>query len=695
MNQRRDKKELTLSVLIRLLLVFLPGTLLAAFTSLMLILNGAGIDSPMVLELVYGGGVITASGFSLLIWTRSENISSRLALAILLGSVCTSLVLAGGCLITGLSAGTVFVWWSLIALSSYWWASSIVPAVSKLKFRELVSIFVIGLCAAIWCRRSAALLPTLHATGVINIWSDYFIHATEIAQFGDPLAAGQSAFLLVKQPIVFYHYASYMIAATVAGIVNTPALGIAASVWLPCGIFLASLGSYAFVRSVAGEMIAILAALSLLVIPDASTYGFQNGFFGFHWLLFTAPGSGYGIAVAFAAITLVVRWHSHHQLPCLWLGLLLAVALFEFRAQIFLLFAPSLGITLLWETKMVQRRAHFVAFALLIVIAGLALTVFALPPGRDAWLHFSACAKFLELVHTGQSPTAYDGLYRATEQHFGQEFAWIIGLCAIIPIALGAMTVTLPLALYGAIHRTGWQPLDSFPFWCIATWLGLMLLAPNAAYGGFAEYQHRPFVLVYAISFAWTLIFVDRAVSGIQLGFFQLKTLFVALCVAAIGVCVTLSRNNDPARPRFTWGNNYFDLKLEPGLLEAAAFTGSRATSGDVFALIPTERSMILTDAATRFAALANVPAYLARAGFQVLYGRERRLVVEQRLTKLNKIEMTDRLDDAFFELRKMGVAFLVVLGPAGPRFDPTRSRATFQTDGAAVYRVSATTDGP
>jgi hypothetical protein len=672
-------------------IVCLPGIILATFVAAMLSVGGARLGASAVLGLAYGGIVVVAAGFVLVVWTSGENTSSRLALAILLGSIATSLFLTVGCLLTGRSAGTLFMWWSVIAATASLWTFSKAPPVRQLDFREVLSILAIGLLVAIWCRRSAGLLPILRATGVAPVWSDYFIHGTEIAQFSNPLALGHSSFLLVNQPIVFYHYAAYMLPAAVASVLDLPPLGLAASTLLPYGIFLATLGSYAFARAVTGEITALMASLALLLVPDASNYGFRNGFFGFHWLLLAAPGSGYGLGVAFTALTLVLKWQSHECYACLWLGLLVTIALFEFRAQIFLAFAPALAMTLLWETDFIQRHARVVVSAVLISIMVSALFVACVPAARKAWLHFSAFRTFMEIAHKGQRPTAYDGVYQLIEQHCGRISAWFLGLCALIPVALGALTFALPLGLIAAIRRTGRQPLDSFPLWCVVTWLGLVLLAPKAAHGDFTEYQHRPFVLVYAVTFVWTLLYADRAMDATGLGFSWLRPLLLALVVAILGIRTALAWADDPAHPRFEWGKGYFGNKLEAGLMEAATFVHAQAGVGDTFALIPTDRWNILDDAATRFAALADVPAYLARARIQGLNSRERRLIVEQRLAELNQIETTDEVHDALLKLGKIGVRFLVVLGEHGPRFDPDRSRAAFQTDGAVVYRITPT----
>jgi hypothetical protein len=125
-------------------------------------------------------------------------------------------------------------------------------------------------------------------------------------------------------------------------------------------------------------------------------------------------------------------------------------------------------------------------------------------------------------------------------------------------------------------------------------------------------------------------------------------------------------------------------------LIDAATFVHAQAAPGDVFALIPSDRWNRKADSATQFAALADVPAYLAHASIQALDGRKRRLIVEQRVAELNQIAAMDNADEAFRKLRTIGVRFLVVLGKLGPPFDPDRSKATFQSDDATVYRIAA-----
>ncbi len=668
---------------------------MAAFAAAMLSMSGGRLDALAILGLVYGGTVITASGYLLVLWAL-EKASSEMALSILLGSVATSLVLTGGCILSGHSAGTIFVWWSLLVAAMAFQVARhpspfhAVNLVRRFDPLELASIVAIGLVVAVWCRRAARLLPTLDATGLSPIWSDYFIHGTEVAQFGVSLAEGRASFLLVDQPLVFYHYASYMLPAAVAGLVDLPGLGLATSVLLPYGILLAALGIFAFARTMASGAIALLAPMALLLLPDGSSVGFRNGFFGFHWLLFTAPGSGYGLGVAFTALTVMAMWRANRRPASLWLGLIVTAAIFEFRAHIFILFAPALAMTLLWETDLVRRYRRVAASAMVIATVAGAVCIATVPVARQAWLQFSAFGAFMETIHTGMSPTAYDGLYQMIGQEYGRPSAWIIGFWALIPIALGALTVALPMALVVAVRRTGWQALDSFPIWCTAAWLGLVVCAPSAPHGDVTEYQHRAFVLVYAVVFVWTLLLLDRAIqaNGPVRTRSRLVFIFPTLILAALVAGMAANWDKDPAQPQFGWGSRHFGTRLDRGLLDAATFVRTRAVVGDTFALIPTNRWNQEDDVATRFAALANVPAYLARAGVQVLNGRERAALAERRLAELNQIATTNDPEVAFSKLREIGVKYLVALGDGGPLFDPDGSRAAFRTGGAAVYRT-------
>ena len=608
-------------------------------------------------------------------------------LAILLGSLATSLALFLGCMTTGTLAANVFLAWAAVVLAAGAWTLRSAPEAARHDGFDVLAIVVIAILVAARCHHAASTLPSIEATGIIPIWSDYSIHATEIAQFGDPHMQGLSSFLLAGQPLVFYHYAAYMLPAAAAGVLNLPPWGLAASLLLPYGILLMSLSVYAFARTRLGAAAATIVPAALLFVPDASVYGLRNGFFGFHWLLFTAPGSAYGVSAAFTALTLVATWRSGRRPACLWLGIVVAAAAFEFRAQIFLILAPALVASLLCETAFARRHARAVIVAAAVTAVAVIVCLVTWKGARDAWLRFSALRPFLDVVHSGMSPTAYDGAYAAIDREYGPIVGTTSGVLALIPAAMGAWALALPIACAAAIRRTGWRALDTFPIWCVAVWLGVVLVAPIASNGSYTEFQHRPFVLIYASAVVWTLLFVYRILPA-EPSAAGLRLAVSATLVAGITVTALVRRHEDPARPRFAWGMRNFDTRLERGFIDAAAFVRTHAARGDTFALIPTDPTSRLDDDATRLAALAGVPAYLARAGIQASNSPARRLVVEQRLSELHSVETASDANAVFGTLRNAGVDFLVTLGEHGPSFDPSGSRAAFRSAGAAVYQI-------
>ncbi len=582
----------------------------------------------------------------------------------------------------------MFLGWSVVVLSAGAWTLHSGPEVERRDGLDFLAIVTIAILVVILCHHAAGALPSIQATGIVPVWSDYSIHGTEIAQFGDQHMLGLSSFLLAGQPLIFYHYASYMLPAAAAGVVSLPPWGLAASLLLPYGVLLMSLAAYAFARMQLGTAAATIAPVALLFVPDASTYGLRNGFFGFHWLLFTAPGSGYGLAAAFTAFTLMAIWRSRQLSPCFWVAILVTAAAFEFRAQIFLILAPAMAAALLSETAFVRRYTRTVTVAVAVMVIAVIISLAMWDSARDAWLRFSALRPFLDVVHSGMAPTAYDGAYTIIEQRHGPLLGTTLGVLALVPAALGAFALALPITCAAAVRRTGWQVLDTFPIWCVLAWLGVVMFAPMASHGDYTEVQQRPFVLVYASAVVWTLLFADRLFPSVGNSTAGLRLALSSTLVAGIATAAVVRRHDDPARPRFAWGIHHFDTRLERGFIDAAAFIRARAAAGDTFALIPTDPTTRLDDGATRLAALAGVPAYLARASIQASNNPARRLVVEQRLSELHRVETAQDVNAAFDTLRSVGVDFLVTLGDSGPSFDPSGSRAAFRSAGASVYQI-------
>ena len=666
----------------------LDGLLLGAFAGAMLTIGGATLDPGTVAALCFGGTIVAIAGSVIVTWTVGNGHPSHHVLAILLGSLTTSLVLFVGCVSTGALAAKVFLGWSVVVLSAGTWTLRSGPEVERRDGVDFLASVTIATLVVILCRDAAGAVPSIQATGIVPVWSDYSIHGTEIAQFGDQHMLGLSSFLLAGQPLVFYHYAAYMLPAAAAGVVSLPPWGLAASLLLPYGVLLMSLAVYAFARMQLGTAAATIVPVALLFVPDASTYGLRNGFFGFHWLLFTAPGSAYGLAASFTALTLMTVWRSRQLSPCFWVAILVAAAAFEFRAQIFLILAPAMAAALVSETAFVRRHASAATAAIAVTAIAVIICLTMWDGARDAWLRLSALRPFLDVVHSGMAPTVYDGAYAIIDKRHGPVVGTTLGVLALVPAALGVFALALPITWAAAVRRTGWQVLDTFPIWSVLAWLGVVLFAPMASHGDYTDFQQRPFVLVYASAVVWSLLFAERLFPAVGNSTAGLRLALSSTLVAGIATAAVVRRHDDPARPRFAWGMQHFDTRLERGFIDAAGFIRARAEAGDTFALIPTDPSSRHDDGATRLAALAGVPAYLARASIQASNNPARRVVVEQRLSELHRVETAREVNTAFDTLRSVGVDFLVTLGDSGPSFDPSGARAAFRSAGASVYQI-------
>ena len=81
-------------------LAVLDGILLGAFAGAMLTIGGATLDPATVAALCFGGTIVAIAGSVIVTWTVGNGHPSHHVLAILLGSLTTSLVLFVGCVST-------------------------------------------------------------------------------------------------------------------------------------------------------------------------------------------------------------------------------------------------------------------------------------------------------------------------------------------------------------------------------------------------------------------------------------------------------------------------------------------------------------------------------------------------------------------------------------------------------------------
>ena len=343
------------------------------------------------------------------------------------------------------------------------------------------------------------------------MWIDYYIHANTIAQFGSAIAAGQGAIDLAGQPIHFYHYGGFMLAAVIEAVTDLPSLGLASAILLPFGLLIGALGTYALATSLAGPIAGAIAIAFVALLPDASHYGMANGFFGFHWLLFTAPGSGYAIGVAAVALALTKIWLDERDRRALVLAAVLVAAVFQLRAIFLPVLLPAFVMLLVCDTALVRRHARLVTWLVFLATAMTVALLFAVPKLNSFWLDHSVVTRFFDLTHhRGGNPNPYSDWYAGYVANLNKNTAISLGVVLLVPVVLGLFSVLYPATLVIWIRRAGWNVIDFFPLLLLLTYFAVVVFAPAAPNGSYNEFQHRPVVMVYQLVAIWTAAYLCR-----------------------------------------------------------------------------------------------------------------------------------------------------------------------------------------
>jgi len=670
---------------------FLFSLLIASSLYAMLMRAGAGPSTVLFLILTFGAVVLLATGEAALILARVQAIPGRLPIAFVLGSVMTSLLIEAAVILGNFPPDAVFLLWGMvICLTTVGLCLRGQLTMDSREWLDLGAAVLAVVLVSFFCLKTAAALPTLARSGVLPAWSDYYIHGMEIAQFGDPNAVGRGDLLLVGQPLVFYHYGIYMLPATLMRITGLPGLALATSILLPLGLLLGAFGSFSLGKALSNQAGGILALTLVTLMPDAAHYGLKNGLFGFHWLLFAAPGSGYGIGTSAASLVLVERWLRSNERGGLILGLCLAAALLQVRAHFLLWFVPALLATVILSTSAEWRHRRSVIFGIGIVCVAAIILLTLTPTLRHLWLNFPDPIAFLQAAHH-QDPMAYSGVYdRFVTQHT-YAVSVLLGIILLVPAMLGIFTVIYPICMVSKLRHFRWESMDAFPIMLLATLVVVVVAAPVPPHGDSSEFRHRPFVLLYTVVVVWTSAYLVRLLAE--------KELFAAwsrcpaksakvniVCIVALLGIAYCFRDIDPGRPRMSWAFAYYNLRNLPGLIEAATFIRGHSKAGDVLAVSNLDPQAMYLDPAIEIVSLTGVPAYLGQAGVQVTYGDERRTLVAERLARLQAIETATDIGAVFMLMRQYGIRWYVCVTSGTPRWDIERKRASFRAREAAVY---------
>jgi hypothetical protein len=648
----------------------------AAPLALLLWLSGSVTIAAALAAMLLFAAVVFTAGSLLLRLAHAQDMPH--AAAWVLGVFASALAVYALVQWLHLLASTAFAVWSVAVFGC---AAALRRRPGERARTDPRELFGLALCSAAtltWCWEVAEVPRILASDQMLTAWIDYFIHGGVISQFGDPRAGRQSIYL-ADFPVPFYHYASYMLPAVFAGALDLPGLPAATSIWLPLGFFTMCAGAYALGAALGGPTGGLAAVAALTVLPDASNYGLRNGFFSFHWHLLALPGASYAIGVFLLSISLLQRWSSAGSLRPLWASACLAGGALLFRVHLFALGFPAMLAAAAMSTRVVQARklAFFGA-----AVAAFALFVSAFYVATDS---VPALELFLNAVHEFQEPTGYTGWYPYLLETYGRGIGVPAGILLVFAACLGVFVVLYPVSVLIARRCGALHAIDLIPVSMIGCYALLMLTAPKMQWDS-TELTVRPFVLLYAVIAVWTAATFANCLASREPRGARRAWLGV---LAATGLALLLiwpQTGKLGLLPKFQWGWRFYPHKVQPGLLEAAAFLRHNWSPGDLLAVQGLTLRWAPTDVGIQLVSLSGMPAYLAYPIAHITGKGDRRNAALERYGALARIAGAGSVAQALGQLRDLGIRWYVVVGDEGPRWDPERRHAAFVAGRFAVY---------
>lgn len=659
--------------------------LIAAFVDGLLLLAGARHSLPAMLSPFVGVLVVTVSGEWLLALAGFEA-KARLPAAFVTGAAAMMLaMLAISCLLN-VTAQTAFVLCALLVALICAVMPSARRAVGPASPADIPATLLLAALIAFFCRDIAGFFPLASGQVALPIWTDYYVHGTVIASFGDPLAVKQGNILLAHVPSPFYHYGSFMFPAALVPSSGLPGLALALAVLLPLGLLIGALGLYVLLAEMTDRATALFAVLCIACLPDASFYWMQNGFYGFRWLLYTAPGSGYALGVAAMALAcLLSGMRTNRQRPQA-LGLVLLLSVFMIRLHFFALLAPAFaGTWLLSRWRISPRKKALLVAACMALAFAASIAVLAWQPTLRSMLQ--------PLQYTdsalGFGPASYARLFRGIEADMPVAVPLALLVPMLLTAALGVFLVGLPLVSAVWARSGHWEDVDWLPWLLCASYALLILLAPTSLNTDASELKHRHFILLYAVVGSWIIV---RAVQWLSQWFradgktgYLLWTASAALCLAT----VAWGREHRPGKPdlqHMPWATAFFDVPLAPGIAQTGSYIRAHSERGDLLAMSGAAMRGYMQSRQTELIGFADVATYLGRAELLEQQAGRKAALAASRAAEVDGVVTAAGWREACQRLNRMGVRWYVEDRTDAPRWDPSHQTAAFKAGAFAVY---------
>ncbi|WP_445146005.1 hypothetical protein [Dyella sp. Tek66A03] len=657
----------------------------AGFIDVLLMLAGARHSVQTMLAPFIGVFVVTISGEWLLALVGPA-LTAVLPAAFVTGAAAMMMAMLALSSLFNVTAQTAFIICALLIALTYLACPVARHAIKPVSSQDIPATLFLAVLIGYFCRDVAAFFPSATAGGALPIWTDYYVHGTVIASFGDPLAVKEGNILLAHAPRPFYHYGSFMLPAALLPASGLPGLALALATLLPLGLLIGALGLYALLAQMTSRAMALFVVLCVACLPDASYYWMQNGFYGFRWLLYTAPGSGYALGVAAMAATCLLHGLRTKKQASNALGLFLLLSLFMIRLHFFVLLAPAFaGTWLLAQWRISPRKKALLAclsFALAFVAS---ISLLSWQPGLRAMLQPIQYAE--GTLNFG--PPDYLQFLQHTEASMPLAASLALLVAMLLAATLGVLLIGLPLVTAVWARSGRWEDFDWLPWLLCVAYSLLILLAPTGLNTDASELKHRHFILLYAIAGAWSIARSAQWASQFALNDRRVDYVLWPASAAVLLLTMTLGRDVNPGKPsliHMPWASGFFDVPVAPGIAQTGAYIRAHSEQGDLMVMSGEAMRGYMQSRQTELIGFADVATYLGRTELLEKQRGIASTLASERAAEVNNVVTAAAWAAACARLNQMGVRWYVENQAGLPSWDPSHSEAVFSAAEFSIY---------
>ena len=655
----------------------------SAFMLTMMLLGNSKITIELMLFCMLSCSILIKAGELVLRICHLTTFKAWLPVAFVVGFAVISLLMVALALIANLSALTAFWITALSLLSLNYFAFREVTVSPSIDWTDTAIALVLAIIIGFFVRLPASSPITLLNTGILPIWSDYFLHGITIAFFGSPFASGIDM-ELVGVSLPFYHYAPFIIPAAFQMVSDLSGFALSTSLLLPMGLLIAAFGSYAFAVELGGRLGGLLALTAIICLPASSVF-IQSGWFDFYWLLFIAPGSGYAVGVAAIVCASTVAYLKKNDSRVLCFTILLLFSLILIRVHLFAVLAPAiLSLILLHHWR---ANSQMLVGIIIGVITIVMLTLHFSTHLHTLWMEYCNPHRYLDMVL--QWSLIYGQPIKFLQTPFGMTM--FIEILLVLIAILGIYLILYPLLLLLSVRRFGFHPADALPLLLLVSFIAITLFMPDVGMSGdFTEFKHRGFLLLYVVIAIYTITYAYNLMTRYITDERKHQQWVYCLVGSIFVATILLNWDLNPSRPNIEampWAGTLHNQQITSGLLESAEYVRTHAKQGDVLAMDSSLTAAIDPRLSiVQIVSLTGVPAFIARSDIKMLRSQCVQEIVHQRLSVLQELSSITNWSDAQKFLQTNGIRWFLVLSGERPKWDTNLKFAAFSSSGISVY---------